>query len=178
VFFTFKHERRTPYGPIFVCLSVAFFLGTRQLTCPEVIVGAVLQQCDPRSLLEHIVPTVGTKGLSEHIVAKYEPRSLLEHIVVTVWTEAIVGSHCSNNGLGYDYCSWYHCCICYFSVVMLTSAPVKNTFVLLVYSKDYTFSILLAIPRRYPKIWWCSGGDSHAVYRMWSDPIWLPHAQL
>jgi hypothetical protein len=87
------------------CLSVAFIVPYRQPALPGVIAGrhccnsgnrdrcwkTLLQQWEPRSLLEHI------------LTQQWEPRSLLEHIVAAGVTEAILGIHCCNSG-NRDHC--------------------------------------------------------------------------
>jgi hypothetical protein len=74
-------------GPsMFVRLSIAYFLGTRLPARPSVIVGILLQQWGPRSLLEQTV------------THQFNSKPLLEYTVARMGTEVIVERHFWNSG--------------------------------------------------------------------------------
>jgi hypothetical protein len=96
------------------------------------------------------------------LLQQCEQRSLWDHIIATVWIEAIV-SHCCNCDLGshfiqdpeYHYYLW--CVFVAFEiplVVLLTWCGVKNTFEIALYSKEYTFPILFRYCLEHFSTWW------------------------
>jgi hypothetical protein len=76
------------------CLSISFFFARNEGICINLrhCSNTLLQQCESRSLVEHLQKREQGSLLECNVAAL----SLLEHVTIIMRTHTIVGAHCNN----------------------------------------------------------------------------------